>query len=162
MDVSQFKLSTWLMTGGAAGMVIFGLFVDWSTVEGLGISISGGNAFDWTRGTLSWIFVVAVGVIAAGTATGSMKKIRAPWSLIMVMGSLAATVLMTLLVLTGPDQSGVDLGRGVGLWLSYVSTLVVLGGSIMEYTTSGGHLTDLTDIDKLKESFRPDGEANPT
>ena len=34
------------MTGGAAGMVIFGLFVDWSTVEGLGISISGGHAFD--------------------------------------------------------------------------------------------------------------------
>lgn len=162
MNVSQFKLSTWLMTGGAAGMVIFGLFVDWSTVEGLGISISGGNAFDWTRGTLSWIFVVAVGVIAAGTATGAMKKIRAPWTLIMVLASLAATALMTLLVLTGPDQSGVDLGRGAGLWLSYVSTVVVLGGSVMEYTTTGGHLADLTDIDKLKESFRQDGESNPT
>ena len=76
----------------------------------------------------------------------------------MVLASGLATILMALLVITGPDESGVDLDRGIGLWLSAISTVVVLVGSIMNYTESGGSLSDLKDPDKLKGAFGVGGE----
>ncbi len=161
MDFSKFKTSTWLLVGGAVGMLIFGLFFDWAKVDfGFG-SVSSGNAFDWARGWISWILVVGAGVVAVLVATGTLKRDQAPWSLILLGATGLATLLMLLLVLTGPDKSGVDLDRAIGLWLSFLATIVALVGAVMNFTESGGNLADLKDPNKLKGAFGKDGGSTP-
>lgn len=122
MDTLKLTFHTWLMVVGALGMVVFGLFVDWSTFEAFGVEVTSGNAFDWTRGMLG--------------ASG------------------AAALLMGPLLLTGPDEAGVDLGRGAGLWLSAVSTLFTLAGALSTFVAGGGKVSDLTDTTKLTGAFR--------
>lgn len=154
MDLSKFKPATWMMVGGGIGMLIFGLFFDWAKLAGYG----GGNAFDWTRGWLSWILVVGVAVIAVLAATGKLASVKLPWNIIMVLATALATLFMLLLVITGPGDTGLgpDFDRGVGLWLSFISTVVAFAGSLMNFTGSGGDLKDLTDFKKIKGSFDKD------
>ena len=157
MDVSKFKPATWLMVGGGLGMVIFGLFFDWAKLEVAGFDAgSGGNAFDWSRGWLSWILVVGVGVIAVLVATGKLAAVKLPWNIIMVLATGLATLLMLLLMITGPDKSGVDFGRALGLWLAFISTIASFVGALMNFTGGGGDLKDLTDFKKIKGSFEQD------
>ncbi|MDA3012575.1 MAG: hypothetical protein O2801_08555, partial [Actinomycetota bacterium] len=61
--------------------------------------------------------------------------------------------------ITGPDKEGVDLDRAFGLWLSFLATIAVFAGSVMNLTESGGNLKDLTDVNKLKDSFGSSGES---
>jgi hypothetical protein len=163
MDFSKFKPSTWLMTIGALVMLISGLFLDWAKIDFFGESFSEGNAFDWTRGWISWILVIAVGGTAVATALGKSVG-RSNLPLIQTALSAIATLLMLLLIITGPDKEGLDLGRALGLWIAFIATVAVFAGSIMNLTESGGNLKDLTDVNKLKDSFGssgPDGSAPP-
>lgn len=141
------------MVIGGLGMLIFGLFFDWAKIEVLGISTSGGNAFDWARGWLSWILVIGTAVIAVLLTTGKLATVKLPWNIVMVLASGLATLFMVLLMITGPDKEGFDYGRAFGLWLSFISTVVVFAGSLMNFTGAGGDLKDLTDFKKIKGSF---------
>ena len=161
MDVKSFKVSTWLMTIGALVMLISGLFIDWAKIEMFGFSETAGNAFDWVRGWISWILVIAVGAAALATAAGKSVG-RSNLPLIQTALSAIATVLMLLLVITGPDKEGVDFDRAFGLWLSFLATIAVFAGSIMNLTESGGNLKDLTDVNKLKDSFGSSGSGGST
>jgi hypothetical protein len=154
MNTLKLNFHTWLMVVGALGMVVFGLFVDWSTFEAFGVSVSSGNAFDWTRGTLSFLLVVAVAGVAVLRDLGTLKDDGIPWNLAMLGGSGAAALMMGLLLLTGPDEAGVDLGRGAGLWLSAVSTLFSLAGALSAFVAGGGKVSDFTDTTKLTGAFR--------
>jgi hypothetical protein len=69
---------------------------------------------------------------------------------------------MVLLMITGPDKEGVDLDRALGLWLSFLATIAVFAGSVMNLTESGGNLKDLTDVNKLKDSFGSGGSGGST
>ncbi len=158
MDLSKFKPSTWLMVGGGIGMVIFGLFLDWGKVsmkmEGMSFSASGGNAFDWTRGWISWILVVAVGVAALASAIGKMPKVKQNVPMLLVLASLIGSILLLTMVLMGPED---HVDAAVGLYLSFVAALAALGGSIMNLKESGGSIADLKDPNKLKGSFGQGG-----
>lgn len=154
MDTLKLTFHTWLMVVGALGMVVFGLFVDWSTFEAFGVEVTSGNAFDWTRGTLSFLLVMAVAAVAVLRDLGALKDEGMPWTLGMLGASGAAALLMGLLLLTGPDEAGVDLGRGAGLWLSAVSTLFTLAGALSAFVAGGGKVSDLTDTTKLTGAFR--------
>jgi hypothetical protein len=160
MDFSKFKVSTWLMTVGALVMLISGLFLDWAKIDFFGESFSEGNAFDWTRGWISWILVIAVGGTAIATAAGKSVG-RSNLPLIQTALSAIAALLMLLLIITGPDKEGLDLGRALGLWISFIATVAVFAGSIMNLTESGGNLKDLTDVNKLKDSFGSGGATPP-
>ncbi len=153
MDVSKFKPATWMMVAGGLGMLIFGLFFDWAKIDFMGVSATDGNAFDWARGWLSWILVIGTAVIAVLSTTGKLAAVKLPWNIVMVLASALATLFMVLLMITGPDKSGVDLGRAIGLWLSFIATIVTLAGALMNFTGSGGDLKDLTDFKKIKGSF---------
>lgn len=152
MDFSKLKTADWLKVGGAAGMLIFGFF-HWAKFEFMGVTGTGNNVFDYpVRGLISWILVIGVGVVTLLGAQG--KKVgNFQWPLVSVVATGVATVLMLLLVLLGPDDSGVDFKPAAGLWLSFVSTIVALVGSVMSFQSSGGNLKDLTDVEKLKKGF---------
>ena len=158
MDIKSFKPSTWLMTVGALVMIISGLFLDWAKIEMFGFSETAGNAFDWARGWIAWILVIAVGGTALATAAGKSVG-RSNLPLVQTALSGIALLLMLLLMITGPDKDGIDLDRAFGLWLSFLATIAVFAGSVMNLTESGGNLKDLTDVNKLKDSFGSSGES---
>lgn len=152
MDFSKLKTADWLKVGGAAGMLIFGFF-DWAKFEFMGVSSSGNNVFNYPfRGLISWVLVIGVGVVTLLGAQG--KKVgNFQWSIVSVLATAVATILMLLLVIMGPDDSGVDFKPAFGLWLSFISTIVALAGSVMAFLSDGGNLKDLTDVEKLKKGF---------
>lgn len=152
MDFSKLKTADWLKVGGAAGMLIFGFF-DWAKFEFMGISTSGNNVFNYpVRGLVSWVLVIGVGVVTILMAQG--KKVgNVQWPIVSVLATAVATVLMLLLIVMGPDDSGVDFKPAFGLWLSFISTIVALAGSVLSFQAGGGNLKDLTDVDKLRKGF---------
>ncbi|MEZ5297974.1 MAG: hypothetical protein R2697_17385, partial [Ilumatobacteraceae bacterium] len=81
---------------------------------------------------------------------------KLPWPIILVGATGLASLLMLFLIITGPDKEGIDLGRGIGLWLSAISTFVATAGAVMSFTAAGGDLKDLTDPNKLKAAFGGD------
>lgn len=153
MDFSKFKTTDWMKVGGAAVFLIAGIFLDWAKFEFLGVSTSGNHVFNYPfRGLISMVLVVGIGVVTLlGLQGKSVGKIK--WPLISVLATGIATVLMLLLVILGPDDSGVDLKPAIGLWLALIATLVSLAGSVMSFTAGGGNLKDLTDVNKIKDGF---------
>ena len=45
MDLSKFKVSDWLIVGGALGFLIFGTFLKWFRVSIEGFGDTGGNEY---------------------------------------------------------------------------------------------------------------------
>jgi hypothetical protein len=152
MDFSKLKTADWLKVGGAAGMLIFG-FLDWAKFEFMGITSTGNSVFNYpVRGLISWILVIGVGVVTL-LGTQGKKVGSVQWPIISVLATALATILMLLLIIMGPDESGVDFEPAIGLWLAFISTIVALVGSIMSFQSGGGNLKDLTDVEKLKKGF---------
>jgi hypothetical protein len=159
MDLSKFKTSDWLKVGGALVFLI-GYFLDWTSIDcPAGVpnsycsnaNLSGSDFF--FRGTLPWLLVLAVGILAFLLAAGVMKAGSLPWPIIFI----AATGLATLLVLIyiiHPSYSGVTgIGRGIGSWMGLVGAGAALAGSFMGFTEGGGSMSDLTNMNKLKGQF---------
>ena len=168
MDLSKFKTSDWLIVGGGLGFLVFGTFVGWIRFSGGGQSESDGNAFDFfLTGTVPWILVIGAAVVTFLLAGGVIKPSRTPWPLIVLLATALGTLLVLLRLLFPTmgedteilDELGVDVGRGVGLWLSTVSAIVATVGAWLNFQASGGTVKDLTDFDKLGSAFRRPGGA---
>jgi hypothetical protein len=156
MDISKFKTSDWLRVGGAA-LVLIAYFLDWTSLNCGGstacdnANLSGSDFF--FRGTLPWLLIVAVGVLTFLIAGGIIKAGKLPWPLIFLAASSLATLLILIYVIH-PSYSGFsDIGRGIGSILALIGAAVVVAGSFIGFTESGGKLNDLKDMNKLKSSF---------
>jgi hypothetical protein len=148
VDRSKFRPGDWLLLAGGAVMLIFGLALDWTTSGGL----SADNAFDYFfTGGISWLLVVGAGIIAVLLAVDAIRTGTTPWPLLLVLGTGLATVLMFIRLLLGGRD---DFNRGAGMWVAFFAAAVAFAGAVMNFTTSGGKLSDLTDIDKLRSAFR--------
>ena len=160
MDLSKFKTSDWLKIGGGLGFLIFG-FVSWVTVEAGDFSDSGGNVFDFFfTGTIPWILVMGTAVITVLIAIGTIKPGSLPWPLIMLLATAVATLLMLIRLLFNPvdgkdliEASGGSVGRGIGMWLSTLATIVSLVGAFLGFKEAGGDLNDFKDMNKLRGQF---------
>ncbi|MCB1000788.1 MAG: hypothetical protein R2713_20505 [Ilumatobacteraceae bacterium] len=167
MDFSKFKTSDWMKIGGALGFLIFGFF-PWIKVSAFGFSDSGENVFSFFfTGTIPWLLIIAVGVISFLLLQGTLKPGQLPWPLIMLGASgLAALLLLIRLIFNPIDDggfdlgdSGIDVGRAFGMFLSVISGLVVFAGAFLGFKESGGDLNDLTDVNKIKGQFNTGGGA---
>ncbi|MFP5487739.1 MAG: hypothetical protein ACLGHQ_05480 [Acidimicrobiia bacterium] len=160
MDISKIKTNDWLIIGGAIGMLIFGTFLDWISVDvGFG-SVSGGNAFDFFfTGTVPWILVIAAGVITFLRTQDKLGE-QLPWNLVLVLGTALAAVLLIIRILFNPGMDGA--GRGIGMILSVLSGLAAAAGAVMAFLAAGGQISDLTDVDKLKGAFDKSGAGGST
>jgi hypothetical protein len=166
VDVSKFKSSDWLKIGGGAVFFIAG-FLTWWKVEAGGFSDSG-NAFDWFfTGTLPWLIFTAIAVLTVLAATG---KFTPPAHLPAPLIYLAAAAIGLFLVLVrfisdgidGDEAAafGVDISRGIGLYLAVLAAIAVLVGCVKAFKESGGDLNDLKDFNKLKSAFGSGGSGS--
>jgi hypothetical protein len=157
---SKFKPGDWLLVAGGVAMLIFGLAVDWAEVEG----VSGNNAFDYFfTGGIAWLLVVAAGVIAVLLAVGAINPGMTPWPLLLLLGTGLATLLMLIRLIIGAgDEAGFDLDRGAGMWIAFIAAAIAFAGAVMNYTQSGGKLSDLTDMDKMRGAFKGVGGGGST
>jgi hypothetical protein len=147
MDFSKFKTSTWLMAGAGVAMLIGGFFLDWVKISFLGESASAGNASDWTRGWISAVLVIAIGVVAVLGVLGKMPAIKVPITMVMVAaGALSSLLMLSLLVFE--DLFGASWA--FGYWLSLIAAIVSTVGAVMEHTSSGGNIKDIIDANKWK------------
>ncbi|MFN3255830.1 MAG: hypothetical protein ACE37B_09040 [Ilumatobacter sp.] len=163
MDFSKFKTSDWLMVGGGVAMLILGFLLPWSTVSAFGASSSGDSPFNYFfTGGIAWLLVVAVGVLALLKAIGKLPETQ-PWGLIFLGGAGLATLLMLLRVILGGRDLGfgVEADRGIGMYGGLVWAAVALAGAFMNFQAGGGQLSDLTDMDKLKDAFDGDDSTPP-
>ncbi len=162
MDLSKFKTSDWLKVGGALAMFI-AYFLDWTSIDcggfgGPGVAnacdnanLSGSDFF--FRGTLPWLLVLAVGVLTVLLVLEIVKSTKLPWGIVFI-GASGLALLLVIIYIIHPSYSGVSgIGRGIGAWLALIATGVVLAGSVMGFTESGGNLNDLKDVNKLKSQF---------
>ena len=156
MDMDKIGTNDWLVIGGALGMIIFGTFLDWVSVDyGFG-SVSGGNAFDFFfTGTIPWLLIVAAGVI---TVLRTQSKIgeNLPWNLLILAGTALAAILLLIRVAANPGLDGA--GRGIGMLLAFASGAAAVAGGFLAFQSGGGSLSDLTDVDKLKQAFDQAGD----
>lgn len=164
MDFSNFKTSDWLMVGGGVAMLILGFALPWSSISFAGVSETGDGPFDYFfTGGIAWLLVVAVGVLAFLRAAGKLPESQ-PWGIIFVGGAGLATLLMLIrVILGGREEIGIELDRGIGMYLALVWAAIALAGAVMGFQAAGGNLKDLTDMDKLKGAFDNDdsGSAPP-
>jgi hypothetical protein len=151
LDLSKFRPGDWLLLAGAAVMLIFGLALDWSTDGGL----SGDNAFNYFfTGGLSWLLVVGAGIVAVLLALDAIKPGTTPWPVLLVLGTGLATILMFIRLLLGGRN---DFGRGPGMWVAFLAAAAAFAGAFLNFTQSGGTISDLTDVDRLRGSFKGSG-----
>ncbi|MFN8021799.1 MAG: hypothetical protein U0Q03_09760 [Acidimicrobiales bacterium] len=165
MDFSKFKTSDWLKIGGALGFLIFG-FLHWTKVSGFGVTSSGNNVFSFFfTGTIPWLLIMAVGVVSFLLVQGTLKKDMLPWPLVLLLASALAVLLLLIRLLFNPIDDGgfdfgdvgVDVGRGIGLYLSFIAGAVVLVGAFLGFKESGGDINDLKDVNKIKSQFNTGG-----
>lgn len=169
MDFSKFKTSDWLKIGGAVVFLIFG-FMSWINTSIDGTDVPGsdtGNVFDffWT-GTLPWILVLGTAVITFLLVNGTMKAGGLPWPVIMLGATGLAALLLLIRVIFNPlenkdlaESLGFEIGRGIGMIGSAVGGCLAFAGALMGFTESGGNLSDLKDMNKMKSQFG--GGNNP-
>jgi hypothetical protein len=156
VDLSKLRPGDWLLVAGGVAMLIFGLALDWAKVDLGGVSASGNNAFDYFfTGGIAWILVVAAAVIAVLLAIGAIVPGTTPWSLILLLMTGLATLLMLLrLILGAGDEAGIDLDRAAGMWVAFIAAAIAFGGAVMNFTRSGGKFSDPTDTEKMRGAFR--------
>ncbi len=157
MDFSKFKTSDWLIIGGGVLTLIGGLFLDWIKVESFGVSFSGRNAFDFTlTGALPWLLVIGATAITVLLVLEKIDAKAQPWPLILLGGTALAALLLLIRVAFNPGVPD-GISRGLGMSVTFVAGLIATAGAFLNFQASGGELSDLTDINKLKASFSGSG-----
>lgn len=93
-----------------------------------------------------------------------MKPGSLPWPLIMLAATGLAALLLLIRLLFNPidgkdvlESSGFSVGRGIGMILSVISGLAAFAGAFMGFKESGGDLSDLKDMNKIKGAFQGSG-----
>ncbi len=169
MDLSKFKTSDWLKVGGGALMLVAGFLTWWqptcpsgvnssaceATIDALDLDI---NAFDLTfTGLFPWLLLVAIGVLTFLAVAGIFKLPDSmPWPTIFLAAAGFSALMVVIRLLADPFDTGlVDdaTERGIGMYLAVVAAALVLFGCIKGYTESGGNLSDLKDMNKMKSQF---------
>lgn len=151
LDVDKIKnagLPTKLMLGGSIGFFIFGFFDWWSADISVKSPLIGGisrsssaNAFDLSQGTIAWLLMVAVGVLAI------LMLLKGP-NKNFVIAALACSGLALLFTLWYwariPSDSdlgvasalsgvSVDVGASFGLFIALILSIVATAGAFMTF-----------------------------
>jgi len=114
-----------------AGLVLaLSAFTGWYSGSGEGVTVSVLGWHTGTIGKLVFFVGLAVLVLAALREAGIDLPASVPESLIVIaLGSLA-TIFVLIRLISIPD-SIVAAGRGIGIWISLLAALAVIGGGLL-------------------------------
>ncbi len=141
MDASRFRTGDWLLVVGGAGMLVLAQLLDWATVESERGSGGLNNAFDYPlTGGVAWALTVLAGVIAFLLAGAFVRPGRAPWPVLLLGATGAATILMVVRLVLGAGEITTpgmtfDLQRGPGMWVAFLSAAVACAGAALNRTS---------------------------
>ncbi len=123
---------------GGAIVLFISLFMTWYTIKvSLGGLTSGiaanASAFDALKFTDLLLLVISVGVAAVILLIAS-NKIGSELSQAVLPAGAVATlfVLFRLIKVPGVDVSGVDVGRGFGIFLGLIGAAAIVAGQVMK------------------------------
>jgi len=156
VDFGRFRTCDWLLVGGGALMLVFGMVLDWAS-KGV---ISGNGPFTYFfTGGIAYLLVVAAGVVTFLLAGGLISAGTTPWPTFLVAGTGLATLLMLIRLALGADTDGVDLHRASGMYVAFVASGISLAGAVIEFRSSGRSWHDL--LERSSWTGTTDGEPLP-
>jgi hypothetical protein len=159
MDFTKFRTADWLVIVGGAVVFVTG-FLDWFDAGPLSPT-----AFDFTfTGLIPWLLLTAAAAAAFLVASRLLGSGAAPWELILLGLTSIGSALILVRLIVGADLSDVvddlagqpdrSLDRAGALWLSAIGSCVATAGAVMMFQAGGGRLTDLPDLQKMRDAFK--------
>lgn len=106
-------------------------FMDWYAGAGIGVKLS---VIGWQTGILGkLVFFIGLAVVAIVALRGSGIDLppSAPESLVILGLGVVATVFVLIRVISIPDAMLPADGRGIGIWISLLAALGVIGGGLL-------------------------------
>jgi hypothetical protein len=136
VDFSRFRPGDWLLVTGGAGMLVFGIVLDWASLG----PITEKNAFDYfLTGGIAYLLVVASGLIGFAIGVGWLRAKGSNWPLILLVTTGVATALMLVRLILGAGEIELDdgdtlaLDRSSGMYISFLAAVVSFAGAVMNY-----------------------------
>ena len=124
------ELVTWV----AALVLALSSFMGWYSGSGVGIKLS---VIGWNTGILGklvFFLGLAVLVLVILRELGFELPPSVPESLVILALGVLATVFVIIRVISIPDAVLPADGRGIGIWISLVAALAVIGGGLLRAT----------------------------
>jgi len=121
------ELVTWV----AALVLALSSFMGWYSGSGAGIKLS---VIGWNTGILGklvFFLGLAVLVLVIVREVGFELPPSVPESLVILALGVLATVFVIIRVISIPDAVLPADGRGIGIWISLVAALAVIGGGLL-------------------------------
>jgi hypothetical protein len=145
MNLTKVNRNDWIVIGGFL-LAFIGTLGAWYTVSIRGFG--GGSVNGWHGAYLGWL-VFLLCLAAAGLSLSRALNLSLPLPAglaILVCGALSALfVFIRLLILPGIGISGlaasavgIHVGRGWGIWLTFVAALIVTVGGLLKNAEPAG------------------------
>jgi hypothetical protein len=137
------RLTTGEKVLGASALLLFLLsfFGFWAKVEAGGITLRF-NAWDAYGILVKLPLLLALVAIALVVARAADAKLSIPWGTTYLGVAGVSFLFMLIALLIGPDESasafGVEVSRGLGLFLGTLLTAAMAAGAWMHYSESPG------------------------
>jgi hypothetical protein len=145
LDLTKLTTADKIIIG--SGLLLFiAYFLDWFTAEagGFTASISGGDVgFLWATLPMLIGLVMAGVVIASKLFDVKLPELSFPWGLIhLALGGLAALLVILKLLIgedaDGAEALGVDVSRGIGIFLATLAAIGLAAGGFLMFQGEGG------------------------
>ena len=115
-----------------AGLVLtLSTFTDWYAGSGVGVKLA---VIGWHTGVLGkLVFFVGLAVLALAALreVGFELSATVPESLLVLALGAIATIFVLIRVISIPDSVLPADGRGIGIWISLVAAIGVIGGGLL-------------------------------
>jgi hypothetical protein len=115
-----------------AGLVLaLSAFTDWYAGSGVGVKLA---VIGWHTGVLGkLVFFVGLAVLALAALreVGFELSATVPESLLVLALGAVATIFVLIRVISIPESVLPADGRGVGIWISLIAAIGVIGGGLL-------------------------------
>jgi len=142
MDFSKLSLGDKVLAGSGIALFIFSFF-PWFEWSAFGYSATQNGWHFFMTGIIPTLLglVLVAWVVATKVADVDLPELPIPEGLLLlIIGGLAA-VLVVLRLLIGGDDAGTDvLDRTFGMFLATIAALGLAGGGFLKFQESGGEM----------------------